>query len=290
MSRLKNLGPQVLLRLLIVGALFAVLLVLVGRPFAVGVALLVALGSIVWDIGASLRRCVDKQLMTAARAWRIKCRLTFLAVATVALAVVCRQGAALPVVVVFFAIYVAAVTLWVRGQHQAAVDAVQKDAEPLARWTVPAATSWFAVFVGLGLLAIGLTLHASAAFLAGILLAYFGVGYALMEYRTSEPKDERQRKWVWRGVLLVSFLCVPGALVGLPSSKWWGLLLLVPLVLVPSALSVLADPVIERLRTGGALVAVGVGAGVYLLSLGASRPWRTTSRSSSSRRPARRTW
>jgi hypothetical protein len=114
---------------------------------------------------------------------RIAFRLTFLVAAAVALAVVCRQGSSLFEVGLVFTVYVAAATLWVRGQYQASVDAAQQGNQSLQPWTFPYWISGPAVLAGGVLAVIGVSQDVSTALLCGVLLAYLGLGYVLMRFR-----------------------------------------------------------------------------------------------------------
>src|SRR5215207_9259031 len=93
--------------------------------------------------------------MTPARIMRIALRLTFLLAATVGLVIVCREGSSLSEVGLVFTVYVAAATLWVRGQHQASVDAAQQGNESLRPWTFPYWISGLAVLVGFAVAGFG---------------------------------------------------------------------------------------------------------------------------------------
>src|SRR4051812_6585089 len=89
------------------------------------------------------------RVLGEARVVRIAMRLVFLLGAAAGLALVCRQGASLFAVGMVFVVYVVAATLWVRGQHQASVDAAQTDDDFLRPWTFPFTVSVAALGAGL---------------------------------------------------------------------------------------------------------------------------------------------
>src|SRR4051812_38204578 len=106
--------------------------------------------------------------MPDARGARIAFRLGFLVLAAGGPAWVCGQGISLFVVAVVFVVYVAAATLWVRGQYQASVDAVVLEDESLRPWTFGYPTSGAVVALGLVATVVGAALDNGTALLAGV--------------------------------------------------------------------------------------------------------------------------
>jgi len=200
-----------------------------------------------------------------ARWARIAIRVLFLVAATVALAIVCRQGSSLFLVGVAFTVYVAAATLWVRGQYQASVDAVRAG-DPKLR---PAAPSyWFSGVGAVGggaLFVLGARGNNSTALLAGALLAYFGLGYVIMRFRTRGTEG-------WQLVVGGVFLLLSTVLTG-TGLLWlehgvWVFVLAVGVLIAPIGPSILADPAIRWLQVEGRerYVALAAGAGVLVLA------------------------
>src|SRR4051812_42398744 len=158
--------------------------------------------------------------MTCARAARIAFRLTFLVVAAGMLAWVCRQGSSLSEVGLVFTVYVAAATLWVRGQYQASVDAAQQGDESLYPWTFPYWISGLVVLAGIALAVVGVSQDVSTALLCGVLAAYLGLGYLLMRFRMYRTGRSLPRVIVGAALLLVSAVLLVVGLLALEDHGW----------------------------------------------------------------------
>lgn len=205
--------------------------------------------------------------MTSARMARIAFRLTFLVAAAVALAVVCRQGSSLFEVGLVFTVYVAAATLWVRGQYQASVDAAQQGNQSLQPWTFPYWISGPAVLAGGVLAVIGVSQDVSTALLGGVLLAYLGLGYVLMRFRMYTTGSSLPRVKVGAGSLLVAAVVLVVGLLALEDHWWAPVALGTGLLATPIGLSLLAEPAIRWLRRPdhGLLVAGAAAMGAVAL-------------------------
>jgi hypothetical protein len=234
-------------------------LIAILSPVAAVVAVVVAIAI---GVRVSLRRDLPGD---RARRWRIGFRLTFLVAAMVVLAVVCRQGTSLLAVGVVFTIYVAAVTLWIRGQHQAAIDAVQDPSKHL--WTLPYWISIPAVLVGLAFAGAGVWQHESILLVSGALLTYLGAGYLLMRFRMYAPGEKTSRVAFGLAALAVAGVLL---LVGLLALEDGGTVALVAVgfgaLIAPIGPAVLAEPAIRALQEGdGVRVAAVAGGGAVLL-------------------------
>lgn len=188
--------------------------------------------------------------MDSARAVRITARLLLFLGATVVLVVVCRQGSSLFQVGLAFSFYVAAITLWVRGQHQASVDAVTSGKAARQPWTPPYLLSLGAVGVGLLLFGLwGLWLDSGTALLAGALGFYLGSGYALMRFRTFGRRRRRRYRGVAGvAVLICSAILVRVGLLFMEDYPWTVFLFGGGLLIAPAGLTMLAGPAVEWLR------------------------------------------
>lgn len=238
----------------------------VGGTYLLAVAAAVGVG-IALGAWASLRRAIREGAMTSARAARIAFRLICLVAAALALAVVCRQGSSPFEVGLVFTVYVAAATLWVRGQYQASVDAAQQGNETLQPWTFPYWISGSAFLEGVVLAGVGVSQDVSTALLCGVLLAYLGLGYALMRFRMYRAGRWRPRVIVGAALLVVSAVLLVVGLLELEDHGWALVVLGVGVLFAPIGLSLLAEPAIRCLqRPGhGLLVAAAVAAGAVAL-------------------------
>jgi lysophospholipase L1-like esterase len=210
--------------------------------------------------------------MTWARVLRIAFRLTFLITAAGALAWVCRQGSSLSQVGLVFTVYVAAATLWVRGQYQASVDAAQQGDASLYPWTFPYWISGSAVLAGVALAVFGASQDVGAVLLFGVLAACLGLGYVLMRFRMYKTGLWRPRVIVGAILLLLSAVLLLVGLLALEDLGWWALAVLGAGVLfAPIGLSFLAEPVIRWLQGPGhgLLIAVAAAVGAVALALDA---------------------
>lgn len=177
---------------------------------------------------------------------RIVFRLSFLVLAAGGLAWVCREGTSLLAVGLVFVVYVAAATLWIRGQHQASVDAVVQVKDCLRPWTFPYHTSGLVAGVGFALAGAGAVLDISTALLAGALATYFGSGYLLMRLRTYTGDGGWSVKW-GRGVLVAVVVLTVGGLLALETTAT-AAFLVASLLAAPVGLSLLAEPAIRALQ------------------------------------------
>jgi uncharacterized membrane protein len=255
-------------------AAVAVVVVWGAFGFVAGIVALVV-AAIAAAVGVSLDCAVHAadDPMDKDRAWRIAFRLTFLVAAMVALAIVCRQGTSMFTVGLVLTVYVAAATLWIRGQHQASVDVAQGKATYV--WTLPYWISGPAFGIGLAFAGFGAWQHVSTLLVAGALLAYFGVGYALMRFRLDE---EQPREAVGRAALAISAVLVVVGLLLL--EQGWAALAALGLgaVLAPIGPSVLAEPAIVRLQRPhmeGWVAGAAIG-GAVLLAGSAGIAWLRT--------------
>jgi lysophospholipase L1-like esterase len=206
--------------------------------------------------------------MSSARVARIAFRLSFLVAAAVALAIVCRQGSSLFEVGLVFTVYVAAATLWVRGQHQASVDAAQAGDETLYPWTFPYSISGAVVAAGFVLIVVGVWQDISTALLAGVLAAYLGLGYLLMRFRMYRTGHRVPRVKAGAIVLLVSAGLSLAGLLALEDHAFGAVVLLgLGVLSAPVGLSILAEPAIRRLQTPGHGRVVAWAAAVGALAL-----------------------
>ena len=201
---------------------------------------------------------------------RIVLRLTFLVLAAAGLAWVCREGTSPLAVGLVFVVYVAAATLWIRGQHQASVDAVVQGDDRLRPWTFPCHTSGLVAAAGVAVAVAGAALDNGTALLAGVLAAYFGSGYLLMRLRTYTGAGRRARvKW-GAGVLIgVTVLTVVGLLALEATPK--AALLVASALFAPIGLSLLAEPAIRELqgpRRKDVLTVALVGAVLFVADVG----------------------
>jgi hypothetical protein len=180
---------------------------------------------------------------------RIAIRLGLLLGAVALLAYVCRNGSSLFSVAVAFVVYVAAATLWIRGQHQVSVDAAQQGNDDLRPWTfryrytASALTAWLAL-VGLGAAA-----DFGEALIAGVLVTYLSAGYVLMRFRMYHGAGAlKKRVSVGKWLLAGSGALVLVGLVAL-QYHWAALVALgVGLLIAPIGPSILAEPAIRRLQ------------------------------------------
>lgn len=99
------------------------------------------------------------------------------------LAIVCRQGTSLAVVAVVFVVYVAAATLWVRGQYEAALDAERPMPKTQRPWTPPYRYSGPGFLVGSAMAALGYVNGIGYLLVVGLLVAYLAIGYVVMRLR-----------------------------------------------------------------------------------------------------------
>ncbi len=204
--------------------------------------------------------------MSSTRVARIAFRLSFLVAAAALLAFVCRQGSSLFEVGLVFTVYVAAATLWVRGQHQASVDAAQQGDESLRPWTFRYRISGPVVFVGVVLAVIGAWQDVSTLLLAGVLAAYLGLGYVLMRFRMCRTGRWLRRVRVGAALLLVSAVLLLVGLLALEDHGWALVVLGFGVLCAPIGLSILAEPAIRWLQSPdhglpvAATAAVGAGA------------------------------
>lgn len=99
------------------------------------------------------------------------------------LAFVCRQGTSLAVVAVVFVVFVAAATLWVRGQYEAALDAERPLTKTRRPWTLQYRYSVPAFILGLGSAALGHVIGNGYLLVVGVLVAYLAIGYVVMRLR-----------------------------------------------------------------------------------------------------------
>jgi hypothetical protein len=203
--------------------------------------------------------------MNADRKARIAIRLTFLVVAAVALAIVCRQGSSLFAAGLIFVVYVAAGTLWVRGQYQASVEAAREGDDNLLPWTFPYWISLPSAVIGAVLFIVGVKGDTSSLLLAGAILAYLSLGYVLMRFR-----NKGSTKWrlgVGGATLVVSALLLVFGLLTLESHDraLWAVVL--GFLTAPVGLSVLAAPTVRWLQyaSRGFWVAGIAGLGALLL-------------------------
>jgi len=211
--------------------------------------------------------------MTGARLVRIVFRLSFLIAAAGVLAWRCREGVSPFEVGVAFTVYVAAATLWIRGQYQASVDAAQTGDETLRPWTFPYPLSVAAVLTGAVLVGVGIMKDVGSALLCGVLVAYLGAGYVLMRFRMYETGDEQSRVRTGAAVLIASAALTVVGLLVLENYTWAGFALGIGVLSAPIGLAVLAEPAIRWLQKGGhgqlvagavavAAVALAVDAGI----------------------------
>lgn len=209
--------------------------------------------------------------MSSDRVARIAFRLSFFVIAAGALAWVCREGTSLFEVGMAFVVYVAAATLWVRGQYQASVDAAVMGDESLRPWTFRYRTSSSVVAVG-GLVAgYGLARDNGTALVVGSLMVYLGSGYLLMRFRIYTGAGGRLRVKV--GLLVLGGVTA-AVIIGLVLLEKSGLAVIpvASVLFAPIGLSLLAEPAIRRLQEpdrGAEIVAAGgVGLLLFLLDIG----------------------
>ena len=205
--------------------------------------------------------------MTGARRARIVFRLGFLIAAAGVLAWRCREGASPFEVGVVFTVYVAAATLWIRGQYQASVDAAQKGDDALRPWTFPYPVSITAVLVGLVLIAIGVWKDVGTALLCGVLVAYLGAGYALMRFRMVKTGDERSRVRPGARVLGASVALMLVGLLALEDYDLAGFAFGLGVLFAPIGMSVLAEPAIRWLQRPGQEHLIAAAAAVAAVAL-----------------------
>ena len=180
---------------------------------------------------------------------RIAIRLGILLGAAALLAYVCRNGSSLFSVAVAFVVYVAAATLWIRGQHQVSVDAAQQGNDDLRPWTFRYRYTASGLTAGLLLVGWGAAADFSEALIAGVLVAYLSAGYVLMRFRMYHGADAlKKRVSVGKWLLVGSGVLV---LVGLVALQYhWAALvaLAVGLLIAPIGPSILAEPAIRGLQ------------------------------------------
>jgi hypothetical protein len=180
---------------------------------------------------------------------RIAIRLGLLLGAAALLAYVCRNGSSLFSVAVAFVVYVAAATLWIRGQHQVSVDAAQQGNDNLRPWTFRYRYTASALTAGLVLVGWGAAADFSEALIVGVLVTYLSAGYVLMRFRMYRGADAlKKRVSVGKRLLVGSGALV---LVGLVALQYhWAALaaLAVGLLIAPIGPSILAEPAIRRLQ------------------------------------------
>ena len=171
------------------------------------------------------------------------------------------------------AVYVIAGTLWVRGQH----------ADSLAGgvWTPPWWLSALLLVGGLGAGGVGIGSHSTTAVFAGIVAAYFGACFLVIQLREHDP--EPTSAWTRGWVVALAVLLVAAGL----GARWLGgssvplvaagLLFGAGVLLAPIPLSVLSARALRRLREGreedtwhirwmavaGALLVAGAGITAY---------------------------
>jgi lysophospholipase L1-like esterase len=210
--------------------------------------------------------------MKGDRVARIAFRLSGLVIAAGALAFVCRQGTSLFGVGIVFVGYVAAATLWVRGQYQASVDAALQGDESLQPWTFKYRTSGSVVLVGFIVAACGIVLDIGTALIAGVLMSYLGLGYVLMRFRMYASGGARLRVHVGVGVLVGVTVLVVMGLLALEDHGWAVFPVAASFLFAPIGLSLLAEPAIRWLQRPGrglpVVVAASVGAAALLLDIG----------------------
>ena len=205
--------------------------------------------------------------MPADRVARIAFRLGFFVLAAGGLAWVCRQGTSLLAVGLVFVVYVAAATLWVRGQHQASVDAVVLGDETLRPWTFGYRTSGVAAAVGFVVAVVGAVVDNGTALVAGVLVTYLASGYLLMRFRMYAGGGGPLRVKVGALVLGAVVVLVLVGLLALEASMW-AAVLVASVVFAPIGLSLLAEPAIRSLQVPGRelVVAAAALAGVVVLA------------------------
>jgi lysophospholipase L1-like esterase len=146
-----------------------------------------------------------------------------------------------------FVVYVAAATLWIRGQHQASVDAVVQGKDSLRPWTFPYRTSGLVAGVGFALAVAGAALDNSTALLSGALATYFGLGYLLMRFRTYTGDGCRSRVNWGAGLLVAVVVLSVGGLLALEATTK-AAFLIASVLFAPIGLSLLAEPAIRALQ------------------------------------------
>ncbi|GAB2861098.1 GDSL-type esterase/lipase family protein [Nocardioides pacificus] len=201
---------------------------------------------------------------TTYRRWRIGSRLALMLGAAFLLAWRCRQGVSLAEVGIFFVIYVAASTLWVRGQYQASVDARREDDDDLRPYAFPYWISGAALVVAVVAFLVGQWIDRSTWFLWGAIIGYFALGSLLMRYRS----HGRWRVAVGLAALVVSAVALLVGLLLLEQHAWAIALVLPGMLIAPIGLAVLADPVADYLQAPGRGRTVGVVAVVGALMFG----------------------
>lgn len=178
---------------------------------------------------------------------RIAFRLSFLVLAAGGLAWVCQQGTSLLAVGLVFVVYVAAATLWIRGQHQASVDAAVQANPRLRPWTFPYRTSGLVAVVGVSLAVAGIVLDWSTVLLAGVLATYFAAGYLHMRFRTYAGDGGPLRVKVGASVLVAVVVLTVVGLFLLEASTW-AVIPIASVLFAPVGLSLLAEPAIRSLQ------------------------------------------
>lgn len=198
------------------------------------------------------------------------------------LAYVCRQGVSSTVVGVVFVVYVAAATLWVRGQYEAALAAERPLVKTQRPWTPPYLVSAPALCVGLALTGLGSSIGNGYLLVAGLLVTYLAIGYVVMRLRFEGvlPSPSTATVPAWRRFVPIVVLALASTvgiglgLANLESRPTWVVALIVGALVGPIWMAVAAEAAIERLqqdqrqgRRAGTYAAFGAGCALLVVTL-----------------------
>ena len=138
---------------------------------------------------AAKKSASKNELLTPSQRWAAIAQALFFAVAIIWLLIVCRPEASTPRIAFGLGVYVIAGTLWVRGQFAGSLGG--------RVWTPWWPLSLLLFVVGVVAAGLGVVYDNSSALFGGLVAAYFGGCYLVMELRRHDPPSAgTSRTWV----------------------------------------------------------------------------------------------
>ena len=195
-------------------------------------------------------------------------------IAAVLVLTIARSGVSQVVVYPAFATYIAVAAIWVRGQY---VAAIQND----NLWTPAVWASFAGLVLALSLTVVGFVYDGGTAFIVGLPLTFFFLGYLTMGLRQDEvPQFPDLPVWAWALVLAALTAIAVVGLFNLESSGTGTLIATgLAVLFLPTPISVLSSRMHDHLTAlsgptwhvwlscaigaGGVLVAVGSGIALH---------------------------